>query len=111
MYQHLVHACLEGPEAGVYYRGESEIVNDICTTITLPDYVSEFAWEFTVQITPIYQQEPALLSVTKVENNQFKVYGKNSKFFWHVYGKRSDIIVEPNKSDVTVKGHGPYKYF
>ena len=44
----------------------------------------------------------------KYENNCFIVYGKNGKFYWHVYGKRSDIAVEVNKTETNVKGNGPY---
>ena len=51
-----------------------------------------------------------LLGTSKVENNEFTVYGKNSEFFWSVYGKRNSIIVEPLKKDVEVKGNGPYKW-
>jgi hypothetical protein len=49
--KYLVHACLEGPEAGVYYRGKSEIVNNDFVEIILPDYVDLLATEFTIQIT------------------------------------------------------------
>ena len=34
--KYLVHSCLEGPEAGVYYRGEGEITNNKCVEIQLP---------------------------------------------------------------------------
>ena len=50
------------------------------------------------------------LLVSEVEDNQFNVYGTNCKFYWVVFGKRNDIIVEPLKSDVNVKGNGPYKW-
>ena len=36
--------------------------------------------------------------------------GKNGKFYWTVFGKRSIIDVEPNKTDVEINGYGPYKY-
>ena len=110
--KYLVHVCLEGPEAGVYYRGKDEIVNHLCKTVELPDYVSTLATDFTVQITPIYneQHDNSHLRVTEVENNQFTVYGNNGKFFWNVYGKRHDVEVEPFKNKVEVKGQGPYKW-
>jgi hypothetical protein len=47
---------------------------------------------------------------SKVENNKFKVYGKNGSFYWIVYGKRLEIEVEPEKESVTVNGMGPYKW-
>jgi len=108
--KYLVHACLEGPEAGVYYRGIGEITNNISTIIELPYYVDKFAIDFTIQITPIYNGKINILNSSEVLNNQFVVYGENCKFYWNVYGKRLNIHVEPFKNDVDVKGNGPYLY-
>ena len=108
--KYLVHACLEGPEAGVYYRGIGVITNNLSTSIELPYYVGKFATDFTIQITPIYNGKINLLNSSEVLNNQFIVYGENCKFFWNVQGKRLDIDVEPFKTDVDVKGDGPYLY-
>ena len=108
----LVHACLEGPEAGVYYRGRGEIVNGSHIEIVLPDYVDRLAKDFTVQITQIYDETvgETILRATELIYRSFKVYGKNSAFYWHVHGKRSDISVEPDKKSVVVQGSGPYKW-
>ncbi|MCJ7801432.1 MAG: hypothetical protein MUP82_03635 [Candidatus Marinimicrobia bacterium] len=108
--KYLVHACLEGPEAGVYYRGKGEITNNECVEIRLPHYVEKLAQDFTVQITPIYGNKIVTLNSSEIENNAFKVYGENSKFHWTVYGNRHDINVEPDKDAVNVKGDGPYLY-
>ena len=108
---YLVHACLEGPESGVYYRGKGEITNNIFTTVYLPDYVEKLAGEFTIQLTPIYSgKKIEQLCATEVMNNEFKVYGENCKFCWLVQGKRHNIEVEPFKTNVEVKGYGPYKW-
>jgi hypothetical protein len=107
--KYLVHACLEGPEAGVYYRGEGTIFNNHSVEIVLPDYVDKLANDFTVQVTPIY--DPSItkpLLTSRVVNNKFTVYGENCAFFWSVHGKRGSIEVEPTKSSVDVKGSGPY---
>ena len=112
--KYLIHACLEGPEAGVYYRGKGEIIDNESVTIQLPDYVSKLANNFTIQLTSIYSKErndPNILEATDVENNDFKVYGKNGKFFWSVYGLRYDILVEPDKNSINVNGDGPYKWY
>ena len=112
--KYLVHACLEGPEAGVYYRGKGEISNDESVTVQLPDYVSNLANTFTIQVTSIYSKErsePNVLQVSDVENNEFIVYGKNGKFFWTVFGLRHDILVEPYKNSINVNGDGPYKWY
>jgi hypothetical protein len=108
--KYLVHACLEGPEAGVYYRGRGEITNNEYVEIKLPHYAEKLAHDFTVQITPIYGNKIVTLNSSEIENNAFKVYGENSKFHWTVYGNRHDINVEPDKDTVNVKGDGPYLY-
>ena len=111
--KYLVHACLEGPEAGVYYRGEGQITNGKNVIIELPYYVNKLATEITVNLTPInddgvYKQ--IILTCSRVKNNRFTVYGPNCEFFWTVYGKRNNINVEPLKEITDVKGTGPYKW-
>ena len=111
--RHLVHACLEGPEVGVYYRGKGTIdPNAVSTTITLPNYAPVFATDFTVQITPIYRpgQPINTYAATDMVNGVFEVYGPPGSFYWHVNASRDSIETEPLKSAVTVRGDGPYKY-
>ena len=117
--KYLVHACLEGPESGVYYRGTHEITNNESTVVHLPNYVEHFSFEFTVQVSPIYQepedkeeeqQQSKSLGVSKVENNQFTVYGNNCEFFWIVSGTRISINVEPMKKKCNMNGNGPYRW-
>jgi hypothetical protein len=110
--RYLVHACLEGPEGGVYYRGKTEIINNTNVTIYLPDYVDKLATDFTVQITPIYagDKNRDALYTSEVEDNAFTVYGSNCKFYWLVHGKRCNIEVEPLANETEVKGTGPYKW-
>jgi hypothetical protein len=110
--KYLVHACLEGPETGVYYRGKGTITNNVSVDIFLSDYVESFAYEFTIQLTPIYKgkNKNYVLSCSEVEGNKFTVYGENGDFYWIVQGKRGDIAVEPNKDSVILRGDGPYKW-
>jgi hypothetical protein len=108
--KYLVHACLEGPEAGVYYRGNGEITNNNSTTISLPHYVDKVSGNFTVQINGIYSGKIKTYNSSKVVDGKFTVYGENGEFFWTVYGERQKINVEPLKKDVTVKGNGPYRW-
>ena len=129
---YLVHACLEGPEAGVYYRGKATITNNEYTTIQLPEYVKTLATNFTIHATPIYSGqddddgdgiEPQkqkqkqkrirkIYETTEIENQtfQFQVYGPNGSFYWVVHGERKPILVEPRKENVQISGDGPYKY-
>jgi hypothetical protein len=112
--KYLVHACLEGPENGVYYRGEGEIIDNKYVVIRLPEYVDKLAFEFTVQLTQIIDGEDdyelILIASSRVKNNMFKVFGKNCKFNWLVHGKRSNIDVEPRREDYVKHGDGPYTY-
>jgi hypothetical protein len=111
--KYLVHACLEGPEAGVYYRGTGEITDNTSTTIDLPAYADILAKNFTANVTQIYSKTTPVqcnYQVSEVENGSFTVYGKNGRFFWVVYGERCAIDVEPLKSETNVKGTGPYKW-
>jgi hypothetical protein len=110
--KHLVHVCLEGPEAGVYYRGKGEIVNGSFVEVQLPSYVGALCTDLTVQITHIYDGSVKVFSASEVDtaSNTFTVHGENGRFNWLVHGKRGDVTVEPNKADVTVRGDGPYKY-
>ena len=110
--KYLVHACLEGPEVGVYYRGEGRIIKEK-VSIFLPDYVNVFATDYTVQVTSIFESDedmPRTLMVSRVHNGSFTVKGPSGSFYWHVYGKRANIELEPRKADVSVLGQGPYKW-
>jgi len=118
--KYLVHACLEGPESGVYYRGIGEIISpNKKVFINLPLYAVKF-YDFTVQITGIIDTGIIdtgicdtgirTYAATEVIDNKFAVFGKPGKFYWHVTGKREDIIVEPSIKLSTVAGDGPYKY-
>ena len=112
--KYLVHACLEGPEAGVYYRGIDEITEGQKVKLSLPAYVAALATEFTVQVTALAEDEDEELTfgykVTAVKDGQFTVIGPKGKFSWLVMGKRLPIDVEPSKATSQVRGDGPYTY-
>ena len=106
--KYLVHACIEGPESGVFYRGKGEIINNEHVVIELPGYVNKLASDYTINVSPIYDGKIKIYNFTEIENNSFTVYGENGKFNWLVFGKRSDIEVEPTKNSVYLNGIGPY---
>jgi hypothetical protein len=109
--RYLVHACLEGPESGIYYRGKSEITNNEYVIIELPPYVRSIGYEFTIQITLLGTSKRVNnYCASEVEYNQFTVYGDNGKFYWLVQAKRGDIIAEPLRSTTTLQGYGPYQW-
>jgi hypothetical protein len=110
----LVHACLEGPEAGVYYRGVGELINtETGVDIVLPTYVSKLAEEFTVNLTPIYDGNviKGYLCASEVIGGMFTVHGTEPcRFSWIVYGRRLEVQTEPNKDGMAICGNGPYTY-
>jgi len=119
--KYLVHACLEGPEAGVYYRGTATIRSDFkCVDIYLADYVSRLADDFTIYVTPLWSKGDSdgdipsafpTLVARPVVNGKFKVYSDiiPCTFNYSVFAKRQTIKVEPMKQLTSVNGDGPYK--
>jgi hypothetical protein len=109
--RYLVHACLEGPEDGIYYRGHGEITSHSNSTIvTLPDYVDSLGTDFTVQITPIFNGTVLSYAASEITNGSFTVHGQPGRFFWLVHGKRSTFNIEPLKASAHLVGNGPYKW-
>ena len=92
----LRHICLEGPEAGVYFRGR--VTNS--KEIILPEYWKNLVdWTtITVNLTPIGSHQSVIVKRWDEE----KIYlqsngGMPIDCFFHVYGERSDgerLIVE-----------------
>jgi hypothetical protein len=116
--RYLVHACLEGPEAAVYYRGKGEIpVGHDRVRVQLPAYADAVAEDFTVNVTPIVvlsasspAPPPRTLVATEVSGGLFDVLGSPGPFHWLVMGRRATLDVEPKKAAVAVRGDGPYRY-
>jgi hypothetical protein len=115
---YLVHACVEGPEAGVYYRGQATI-RERSVTVSLPDYVDRLATNFTVHLTPIAKDESEQedkwihVKTTDVFQNQFTIYASAPcEVHWMVFGTRRDVplAVEVKKEQMTVRGDGPYTW-
>jgi hypothetical protein len=95
---HLVHSCLEGPEAAVYYRGESHLENGKAI-ITLPDYFEALTMDNkTTILLTAKGRTPYLLSASDIIDGEFMVYGTKSdgEFYWEVKAVRNDIgRIEP----------------
>jgi hypothetical protein len=94
----LIHSCLEGPEAAVYYRGEGETSAGVAT-IALPDYFEALTRkeDRTVQITALVEDDSPTfggqLAAGRVSNGKFNVYSEDAaqKFYWEVKAIRSDV--------------------
>ena len=94
----LRYACIEGPEAGVYYRGRLKESN----VIHLPYYWKDLvhADSITVQLQPIGSNRNLVIQEF---NNEFIVIAEDSTntdlitdlstidCFYHVYGERIDV--------------------
>jgi hypothetical protein len=86
----LVHACIEGPEVGVYYRGRCRNKKEIL----LPHYWKDLVHvdSITVQLQPVGAHQDIIVKRWDLE----KVYlqsqgGLPIDCFYHVYGERKDI--------------------
>ena len=92
----LVHSSLEGPEIGVYYRGEARLDNGQAV-ITLPDYFEALTSveNRTVLFVPIGGWAPLYVE-DGIKDGKFVVMTADSakndqKFFWMVQAVRKDI--------------------
>ena len=116
--KYLVHATLEGPEAGVYYRGKAQLQNGKAV-ITLPDYFESLTHEDnrTIQLNSENGWSPLFVK-GEIKNGQFLVQTTNKgnpsqRFNWVVTAERKDVPkleVEPLKSSIKVHSFGPYTY-
>ncbi len=119
--RYLMHAALEGPEAGVYYRGTAKLQHGRAV-IRLPDYFEQLTRQEgrTVQITNVDGFDILAVQTQEgrtIANGTIIVASRNRRsnqsFDWAVYALRSDVAeltVEPLKSEVSVLGVGPYTY-
>ena len=96
----LRYSVLEGPEVGVFVRGE----NKDTKIIELPYYWNDLIFEksLSVNLTPI--GSPTIYYVEKIENNKIYI-GSNSEevhYYYTVFAERKDVdklIVEYTKKD------------
>ncbi|MFF3335585.1 hypothetical protein ACFYWX_39660 [Streptomyces sp. NPDC002888] len=110
-HQNLIHCAVEGPESGVYYRGEARLV-DGTATVELPDYFEALTLpeDRTVQLTPLFEDddEPvSALAASRVKDGRFRVRTLDGSrashaFCWEVKAVRADVErldVEVDKQD------------
>ena len=118
--KYLVHACLEGATADVYYRGKAEIgIAREFVNVKLPDYYCHIVepGSSTIQLTQVGRPFAHLGGEILERENIIrvwtdKIYLLKIQFYWEIKGKRkgTDFKVEPNKDEVEVKQWGPYTY-
>ncbi|MFJ8689692.1 hypothetical protein [Micromonospora wenchangensis] len=107
----LVHAALEGPENGVYYRGEGRLV-DGAATVDLPGYFEALTRleGRTVQLTPVFEDDEPVspLAASRVAAGEFRVRTVDGSpashaFYWQVSAIRADL--EPLAVEVPATRH------
>ncbi|MEU8263235.1 hypothetical protein AB0C02_21715 [Micromonospora sp. NPDC048999] len=95
----LIHAAIEGPENGVYYRGEGRLEHGVAT-VELPAYFEALTRPEgrTVQLTPVFEDdEPvAALAAGRVRDGAFRVRTVDGStashaFYWEVKAVRADL--------------------
>jgi hypothetical protein len=90
----LVHACLEGPENGVYFRGRVKNREEI----SYPSYWKDLVdWTtITVNLTPIGAHQNVIIK--RLDEDKIYLQSKGGMpidCFYHVYGTRKDIAPLP----------------
>jgi len=115
---YLVHACLEGATADVFYRGNAVIrAGEEFADVDLPEYYEELVEEntSTLLLTPI--GIPFFRLGGEIKENKLKVYldktyNKDCRFSWEVKGQRrnTEFELEPRKDEVKVERWGPYTF-
>jgi hypothetical protein len=111
----LVHASLEGPEAGVYYRGEGQL-NDGRAVIALPSYFEALTRkeDRTVIVTPRYESDEPVsgLAASAIVDGRCVIraidrHNPSQRFYWEVKGVRADVPaleVERAKRGAAING-------
>jgi hypothetical protein len=101
----LIHACLEGPENAIYYRGQGRLEGGHAR-VELPDYFEALARPDgrTVALTSCCEEnEPiSVLAASDVVNGAFNVRAADDRnprqrFYWEVKAVRADV--EPLKTE------------
>ncbi len=121
--KYLVHACIEGPEAAVFYRGTAQL-EDGRTIVELPAWFEALCDENgrSVQLTCIAEDVdvewcPAL-HATYPKEGRFAVglgsgvQVRDQRFWWEVKARRRGTAFDPEplRSAVEVEGSGPYTW-
>ncbi len=92
----LTHTSLEGPEIGVYYRGEAQLAQGVAE-VTLPAYFESLTRKAnrTVLLTPVGGWSPLYVEA-EVQGGKFTVRtaaggNPSQRFYWEVKAVRADV--------------------
>jgi hypothetical protein len=112
----LVHACTESPHAGVEYWGETTLDDQGHAVVQLPDYFEALTHRAGRAVAVnTCSDEIRNASATYPEDGQFRIHGgPGLRVTWIVKAIRADtadMLVEPLRTEVDVRGDGPYRYY
>jgi hypothetical protein len=118
--KYLIHACIEGPTADVYYRGRVEFERgDAECRVDLPEWFNKLVIldSVTIHITTINSFTNTCVDIDNLNENYFTIkrqkdFEQKLSCFWEVKGEREDagFPVEPKKSDIQIERVGPYSW-
>jgi hypothetical protein len=114
--RYLIHGCTESPHNGVEYWGTVLLDEWGHAVVELPSYFEALTSidGRAVLLTGCGDLAPPA-SATYPQNGRFIVHGQPlERVAWLVKAIRRDVppvLVEPRRSDVTVHGDGPYRYY
>ncbi|MFI7126001.1 hypothetical protein ACIBQ1_09925 [Nonomuraea sp. NPDC050153] len=114
--RYLVHACTESPAPGVEYWGEVELDADGRAIVELPGYFEALTRPDGRYVSVnTCSDEIRNASATYPTDGRFTIHGgPGLRVAWLVKAIRSDagdMLVEPRRDEVTVRGDGPYRYY
>jgi hypothetical protein len=74
-------------------------------------FVNKIGIPKSIQVLMVNESGASIYSASEVAaDGSFFIYGPPGAFFWHAYGRRAAVEVEPLKAAVEVRGDGPYRY-
>tara|TARA_B100001142_G_scaffold323393_1_gene373388 strand:+ start:5525 stop:6409 length:885 start_codon:yes stop_codon:yes gene_type:complete len=85
----LAHACIEGPEVGVYHRGKSE-----SNVIQIPEYWKGLVHEdsITVNLTPIGENQNLYVESVDYNGGVINIGGGiHFNYYYTIFGERKDL--------------------
>lgn len=112
----LIHGCTESPHNGVEYWGTVQLDDYGVATVQLPHYFEALtAHEGRAVLLTGLGEALAPPTATYPAGGRFDMHGiPGQTVSWLVKAIRKDVpalLVEPRRTDVVVRGDGPYRYY
>src|SRR5206468_1366845 len=114
--KYLIHACAEGPEPLLIYRGNVTLDAAGAARVQLPNYFEAINRDLSYQLTPIGGPAPNLHIAQKVADNAFRIAGGTPglEVSWAVTGVRNDAYMRryarPVEEEKSESDRGKYQH-